>query len=151
MGHLGQPVGDGLHAVGLPGDSPVQRPSQFLASCLHCSDNRCRRASARELTFRALPISFDVLLCILCCFIAGAGFFGLLGGILEALREMLHVVAQQPDWSSGVSQQNAWTLTSKHFILSCSLKPAKNQAKTCYIVDCFYLRQHCGGFRWSCG
>lgn len=149
MGHLGQPVGDGLHAVGLPGDSPVQRPSQFLASCLHCSDNRCRRAStARELTFRALPISFDVLLCVLCCFIAGAGFFGLLGGIPEALREM---VAQQPAWSSGVSQQNAWTLTPKHFILSCSLKPAKNQAKTCYIVDCFYLRQHCGGFRWFCG
>lgn len=64
VGHLGQPVRDGLHAVGLPGDSPVQQPSQFLPSCPHCSDNRCTHvATAGALMFRTLLISLDVFLC----------------------------------------------------------------------------------------
>lgn len=62
MGHLGQLFGDGLHAMGLPGNSTVQQPNHFLAPCLHCSDNRCRHEStAQELMFRARLISFEIL------------------------------------------------------------------------------------------
>lgn len=41
--HLRQHAGDGVHTVGLPGDSSVRQPPRLLTSCLHCSDNRWRQ------------------------------------------------------------------------------------------------------------
>ena len=41
--HLRQHAGDGVHTVGLPGDSSVRQPPRLLTSCLRCSDNRWRQ------------------------------------------------------------------------------------------------------------
>lgn len=52
--------------------------------------------------------------------IAGAGFFGLLDGTQEVLREMLPVSVQPHAWSSGVSQHNVCkSFTLRKCIIYC--------------------------------